>query len=313
MKYSILVAPALFSLCTACGGDAGAPPSGSGATSSTSGAAGASSGAAGATPDVGGVGGSSTAGGAGVSGGAGVNSSGAGGGASGEGVGCDGAAICDKFEGGSLDKTKWTFNGAESLTPTIVSGAGRNGSAALYYSAGDNRGASIFPSAGIPTGKFHARAYVKFSKDMTEMGGHVSYMDAATKPENGVELRLGASSNFQVRELMMDVNLLGSGNEVTQFATGIVEGGDTATHDVVALLKNIWYCIEVMVDPTGEYRVWVDETEIEGLHVTDWRGHKSDWGQAWTHMKFGPHNYSGNIGEVSYDEIAIDVNRIGCD
>lgn len=222
--------------------------------------------------------------------------------------------LCDDFESDSLE-AQWAYTGDPAKTPTLDSTRSHGGAQSLGFLSADTRGAFVFPAAGLPTAnnRVYARTYVSFDQPMAKMGGHVAYLVGANAPENGVEVRLGASRNFSSQEMMVDVNFIGDGQEHTQFSNGDATGQGGSSAPGVALDANRWYCIEALFDgASDEFRAWIDGAEVEGLHVTDWQAGRTDWSPSYAAIKIGVHNYSGDIGPVWFDDVAIGTTRQGC-
>ena len=56
----------------------------------------------------------------------------------------------------------------------------------------------------------------------------------------------------------------------------------------------------------SEIDVWVDDREIPGLHLTDWKQAVYDT------ARFGYEKYAGPDADIWYDDIAIGAEHIGC-
>ncbi|MEM9461681.1 MAG: hypothetical protein AAGF11_46390 [Myxococcota bacterium] len=229
---------------------------------------------------------------------------------------CAGADIlCDDFEDPAGLDPQWAYTGNPANMPVLDDGRAFAGSRSLTFPNTDTQGAFVYPAAGLPTAdnRIYVRAYVSFARPMSEMGGHVSYIVGADQPANGVELRLGASQNFGNGQMMIDVNLLGAGPEYTQFANGDVTGGAPSGARGVSLLADTWYCMEALYDGAAhEFRLWVDGVELPGMHVTDWQAGLTDWSPSYAVMKIGGQNYSGSLGQIWFDDVAMGTQPLGC-
>jgi hypothetical protein len=148
---------------------------------------------------------------------------------------------------------------------------------------------------------------------MKDMGGHVDFIVGATLPENGIEVRLGASKTFGSGVEMLDLNFIGSGSEHSQFSNGDYTGGNGTMKPGVTLDAGRWYCLEGFWNGKGnEFQLWVDEVEVPGLHVTDWGDKTTGWSPMYKVGKVGAQNLSGNAGQLWYDDVAFGTSRIGC-
>ena len=227
---------------------------------------------------------------------------------------CGGAdVLCDDFEDG-LDPA-WAYTGAAGNMPSVDDAVARSGSQSLTFPSTDTQGAFVYPTVGRPTAnnRVHARIYIRFAQPMSAMGGHVSYLVGADAPSNGAEMRLGASTNFGSGEVMVDVNLLGGGPEYTQFSNGDVTGGAPSDNPGIVLEAETWYCMEAVFDgENDEFRLSIDGREVQAMHVTDWQQGVTDWSPSYEIVKIGGQNYSGVLGQVWFDDVAISSMPIGC-
>lgn len=225
---------------------------------------------------------------------------------------CDGAdIICDGFEEGLTEQ--WAYTGNPNNMPVVDGSRAHTGANSLTFPSTDTQGAWVYPVAGLPTAdnQIYVRAYINFERAMSEMGGHVSYIVGADQPANGVEMRLGASQNFGNGQMMIDVNLLGAGPEYTQFANGDVTGGAPSGADGLGLGSDTWYCMEAFYGP-DEFRLWVDGEELMTMHVTDWQQGVAGWSPTYSVMKIGGQNYSGSLGQIWFDDVAMGSQPLGC-
>ena len=126
--------------------------------------------------------------------------------------GAVGIFACDDFEmtaaSAKPDTTKWSIAGNDGITPVVDDKKAHSGTHSLNFAMTDNRGVFISPTKGFPPvgNSFYVRAFINLAKPMKDMGGHVDFIVGATKPENGVEVRLGASQTFGGGIEMMDLN-----------------------------------------------------------------------------------------------------------
>ena len=307
---------------TGLGGSAGAAPTGGSA--GTSGSAGATTGGVGGDGNVGGTGGDGTGGSAGAPGGAGSGPGGTGGGGSGSYTGT--IIIQDNFDASSTIDAKWirfpSFNMSwQPVLDTTRKHSGMNS----VKATGNNVGSFLIPASGqlggmIATGnKFYVRVWVNFEKTTAAIGNHSDFLVGATAQDNsGVELRLGFSSNQSGKPEMLDLNLIGSGPEVTRYSNGFTDGGNPGAFSGmgVQFTPNQWYCFEALFDGAGsEFRLWIDGTENMEMHVRDFSGNgtpRTDWGPMFTYLKIGTQDFSGQIGQVWYDDVFVGTAPIGC-
>jgi hypothetical protein len=340
-----LVAGAALAACSssspdrpAAGGADGAP-SGTGGTTASGGGANTGgfggSGTGGAAP-AGGGGASASGGGAGEAGfDAGASGAPAEGGPSGAGpCGAAGLLVCDEFEttsGTTPDPAKWMAYSASdpSLPAPALDATKFYGGTHSVRTQGTSSGLGSFlvPTASLPaTNRFYVRARIHFEKSTSAMTGHDAFIvGAENRDQSGTELRLGISSSSNSPP-MLDLNLQSpkdGGGEVTRFSNGSTTGGDLSPQpgfSFEAGTPDRWYCVEALFSGTGgvgEFDVWIDDMEISAMHVTDFKARATDpprttWAPTFKYIKIGAQNYSGDIGKIWYDDVAVGTQRIGC-
>jgi hypothetical protein len=261
--------------------------------------------------------GSTGSGGVGQGGSGGANAAGGSPGAGGTGP-CDapGIIVCDDFESGIKN---FQLPAQAQVTVDTTRHHSGNSAIKLAGSSAPSNHISTPPNSIPASNAFYMRAWVNFEKDLTAMGGHVAYIVGSVADDNsGDEVRLGSSKNLKGNP-MIDLNWQGPGHaEITQFSNGDVNGvgGGTDTPGTT-LMANRWYCIEAFFNGRdSEFQLWIDNTEITSLHVTDWAGQRTGTQRAWAptyrFLKVGAQNYSGDVGTVWYDDVAMGTLRIGC-
>jgi hypothetical protein len=309
---------------TGLGGAAGTPTGGNSGTSGAAGTAGApTGGSAGAA--TGGVGGDGMSGASGTGGG-GTAGGGTGGSAGGSGAYTGTIIIQDNFDASAMVDAKWirypSFNMQQQ--PVIDTTRKHSGNNAVK-ATGNNVGSFLIPASGqlggmiVPGNRFFVRVWVNFEKATSAIGNHSDFLVGATSQDNsGVELRLGFSSNQSGKPEMLDLNLIGSGAEVTRYSNGFTDGGNPGAFSGtgVQFVANQWYCIEALFDgAASEFRLWIDGAENMEMHVTDFSGNgtpRLNWAPMFTYLKVGTQDFSGQIGQVWYDDVFVGTAQVGC-
>ncbi len=302
-------------------GAGGGTTTGAGGTTTT-GAGGATTTGAGGTTSTGAgaSGGATGSGGSALTGRGGATATGAGGGAaSGSGgasaVGaCPSNAIfCADFENGSIPAAA-TFYPAylrPSLATymTVDASVGANGSGhSLKITPG-----TFSQMLGVPTGvsSFWTRVYIRTDVDTSMVTGHDTFVAGvdnsanggtaanAGDPNNGIQLRVGE------HECQLELNRNSDDKEILSDA---VNGNSNYTcAGGVAFAKDTWYCLEIFYDgPNSTIRVFVDDSEVTGLHVANLGPYTYDM------FKFGFENYGGTLRNVWYDDVAIAPAQVHC-
>lgn len=311
----------------AMGGSAGA---GVGVAMGGAGGAGGNSGTGGASGVGGvgglGVGGSVTSGGSGgASGGTGGQAAagGTGGSAGAATVGCSGADIvCDDFEAASISAD---FRATAQAMPALSTLRAKSGSQSMLFAPEGNVGRFLTTAAPFPAGgELFVRAYMNFELATVDMSGHTGFIVGATADSNGMELRFGQSQPGCVSmDQVLDLNHIPS--DRTMCSTGLVSGGNPGDfmNAGETLQADTWYCVESYWNTIeGEFRIWVDERELEVLHAdsTSWCPPQqtncqtpTPWPIEFTQVKFGTQVYNGMVGNIWYDDVAYSTTRVGCD
>ncbi len=315
---------------TGLGGSAGQPTGGTSGTSGASGTAGAAvGGSAGAA--TGGSGGDAMGGASGSGGGAGDSSAGAGAGGSGPGAYTGTILVQDNFDaqanGAAPDSAKWQLYPDYNLSQApIVDGARSHSPPNASKSRGNP--SFLIPKQGAvlggmiaPSNKFYVRVWVSFEKATSMVGNHSTFLvGSVAKDNSGTELRLGFSSNQNGKPEMLDLNLQNAtdGGEVTRYSNGFTDGQNSANFPGmgVQFAANQWYCLEALFDGMGsEFRLWIDGTENMEMHVHDFSGNSTPrvaWGPMFNYLKIGTQDYSGQIGQVWYDDVFVGTAQVGC-
>lgn len=301
-------------------GSAGSGASGassSGGTTAGSGAAGASSAGGGST----GSGGSAGSGGAGAPG--------AGGSTGGAPSGM--IIVSDNFDtsaaNASPDLTKWLPPPSGSTNgPTVVSSKAHSApNSASSTGTSSGQGAALIPASGLPTADnhFYVRVWINFAKATSAVMGHAAFLVAgSTLDQSGTELRLGVSIPPGFNTAMVDLNLQnptdGGGGEVTRFSNGFTTGANPLNVDGTTFKADTWTCVEALFDGGhNEFRLWIGGSEVSNMHVTNFAARSTDaprvtWAPSFKFLKIGAQNYSGDIGQVFYDDVVVSSLPVGC-
>jgi len=308
---------------TGFGGSSGAAPSGG--ASGVSGSAGATNGGSA------GLGGTSagTSGASGTAGDAGSNAGGSAG--SGGGAYTGTIIVQDDFNaqanGAAPDSAKWQLYPDYSQPQQPIIDSTRSHSAPNAAKTRGNpsflipRQGAVLGGTIAPSNKFYIRIWVNFEKATSMVGNHSAFLvGAVAKDNSGTELRLGFSSNQNGKPEMLDLNLQNAsdGGEVTRYSNGFTDGGNSANFPGMGVQFNAnqWYCLEALFDGMGsEFRLWIDDVENMDMHVHDFSGNTTPrvaWGPMFNYLKIGTQDYSGQIGQVWYDDVFVGTTPIGC-
>ncbi|XXT16970.1 hypothetical protein WME94_42740 [Sorangium sp. So ce429] len=211
-------------------------------------------------------------------------------------TGSGGCSIfCSDFEGGSLPSELQFFPEylrASAGDYVTLDSSGHSGSRSVKVT-----GSGFSQMLGIPVpSAFWGRVYVK--SDTAIQMGHNTYVAATTgngDPNEGEHIRIG--------EHQCQLEL----NRKTDDAEKLSNGGTYSCDGGVKLAANTWYCLEFNYNgPGSEVRVFVDGTEVEQLHVTNWGPYD------YKLFKLGFEKYHGGNKNMWYDDLALGAERAGC-
>lgn len=210
--------------------------------------------------------------------------------------GCAAASIfCSDFEVDSLPSELVFF--PEYLRNSIgdyvtLDNTGHSGTRSIKVSG---TGFSQMLAVPVPS-TFWGRVYLKSDTDI--QSGHNTYVAAVSgtgDPNDGEHVRIG--------EHQCQLEL----NRKSDDAEKLSNGGKYECSGGVKFVANTWYCLEFYYDGPGrEVRVFVDDTEVDALHVTDWGPYDYKF------FKFGFEKYHGGNKTMWYDDLALGTQRIGC-
>ena len=317
-------------------GTAGTSGTGTGGTGGTGGAT-VGSGGTNMNPDSGGgssTGGASTGGtaGGGSSGSAGATPDAASGDAADTGGGppADGAPpspcvtagseLCEDFETGQLDMTRWKMNKPSASASIAVDDVhAHGGKYAVHIKVVPNQQstAMINESVTFPTASnsFYARMYVYFSPDIPVAGG--------ANPDMHCGFLLGNGNN-NLGNVQAGLGLAGFGSAKQWLSYSIFYANpkfEFGPWSKSVIAANQWQCVEVLEDgsnPNTEIRrVWVEDVELPEL-MTD--SAKAAGGQTnhlppkWASASFGIWEYHPipTLSDMWIDDIRVSTKKIGC-
>ena len=232
-----------------------------------------------------------------------------------------GAALCDDFEtvtgGAAPDAAKWkvltSYSGQPSTVNSVVVDGTQHlrGSQALHVHTATGDPVYIETKALPGSGNhFFVRAFAWFDVDPgARTKGHWgAIVGLGPKPgaSQDAEVRFGGQFDILV------VNY--SPNDALQISSSRDGFYDDGTRTPVRR----WTCFEVEFDGAGsQLRVYMDDVELDRLHVTDWGqfGHMptASWSPSYDKIRVGYQSWNADTPvDVWYDAVAVDTARIGC-
>lgn len=203
--------------------------------------------------------------------------------------------FCSDFEGGSLPSEVQFF--PEYLRARMgefvtLDSTGHSGTRSVKVSGTDF---SQMLGVAVPS-NFWGRIYLKSATDIQM--GHNTYVAAAEgngDPNNGEQIRIGE------HQCQLELNRKSDDKEM------LSNGGMYMCSGGVKLVANTWYCLEFHYDGPGRsVSVFVDGTEVNAMHVTDWGPYD------YKLFKFGFEKYHGGAKTMWYDDLALHSERVGC-
>ncbi|CAN5442472.1 hypothetical protein BH11MYX1_BH11MYX1_54850 [soil metagenome] len=233
-----------------------------------------------------------------------------------------GALLCDDFESGTIDTTRWSLVGKAPVIDTMQAARGTHalhihmlasGTSTTANGASYLKNTKLFPAL---KGAYYARAFIYFSH--LPAGTEYAHWTAFASTTSLGEIRL--SGQYQNSK-----SLWGAGTDSgTNMTTGT---GDWTTNDndpvgsPRAVPTGEWMCIEWMHDSTNDTTAfWWDATEHASLRTTTTKhgGNTNPYTiPDLTGVWFGWQEYQPRVNspqeyEAWIDEIAVDTKRIGC-
>jgi hypothetical protein len=209
---------------------------------------------------------------------------------------CSGGSffVCEDFETPALDTNRWFYNpgnggNASGFAALDKSRAARGKQSLHFHTETNPKGSGSQVKAKSPEPRlangFFLRSFVYFGQPIPDH--HLNYFNVVAPGNDGGMFTVGS----------LDGKL------------GIVEfGPHNGDHAVTAdpLVIGRWVCLEWQVHPsTNEVRVWLDESEVSALHVTDWLP------SAFSDFFLELISYQGTY-DIWIDELAYGPERIGC-
>jgi hypothetical protein len=226
-----------------------------------------------------------------------------------------GAIFCTGFEEGTIPDAAVFYPAYEQATistyMTVDDTVGNHGSShSLKVTPGTNFSQMLGVMTGTPT--FWTRVYIMTdSVNTSAVTGHDTFVAGiddtanggtlanAGDPNNGDAVRVGE------HECQLEINRMVGDTEILSDAVNGVS--DYVCAGGVTFSPGTWYCLETLYDgPDSTIRVFVNGSEVTGLHTTDWGPFVYDM------FKFGFENYSGTPRNMWYDDIVIATQQVGC-
>jgi hypothetical protein len=203
--------------------------------------------------------------------------------------------FCSDFEGGSLPSELQFFpeyQRANMGNFVTLDSTGHSGTHSVKVSGTDF---SQMLGVAVPS-NFWGRIYLKSATDIQM--GHNTYVAAVEgngDPNNGEQIRIGE------HQCQLELNRKSDDKEM------LSNGGMYMCSGGVKLVANTWYCLEFHYDGPGRsVSVFVDGTEVNAMHVTDWGPYD------YKLFKFGFEKYHGDAKTMWYDDLALNSERVGC-
>ncbi len=232
-----------------------------------------------------------------------------------------GLALCDDFEnpaaGGAPDPGTWrvitSYSGQPSTQNRVTIDAEHvaRGSHALHVHT-ETQDPVYLETLQLPSrdNGFYGRVLAYFAQDpgARSKGHWGAFVGLGKQDTQGqdIEVRIGGQFDILV------VNY--SPTDALQLSSS----RDGYYDDGVKLPVGAWTCFEFQfAGASDELRVWMDGSEIERLHVTDWNqfGHGlvANWSPTYDRLRIGYQSWNADTPlDVWYDSVAIDTARIGC-
>ncbi|HXI54559.1 MAG TPA: hypothetical protein VNO55_00745 [Polyangia bacterium] len=203
--------------------------------------------------------------------------------------------FCEDFEAPALDPARWDYIGGNASNGSGFAAvdstrAARGGRSLRLHTELNQKGSGAQVKAKQPDPRlgdgFYLRAFLYFAQPVPDH--HLNYF-------NVVDFTAQTGGMFSLGSLDGKLGMVEFGPH---------NGDHAALGD--PLIVGRWFCVEWQVHPAAsELRVWVDESEVPSLHVTDWSPSR------FTNFFMEFISYQGAY-DLWIDELAYDSQRIGC-
>jgi hypothetical protein len=220
-----------------------------------------------------------------------------------------GTELCDDFESGQLDATKWKINKSNNDTVAVETGLAHSGQYAVHMKlvAGQHNIAQITEGVTFPAmaNTLYARAFVYFSPGIpagvSGNGYHMGYIYASGDNNLG-SVQAGMGSIGPKDFLGYSIYFGPPSHEFGPWSSLTVTGMQ-------------WLCVELYesgTDGVGETRkVWVNDTELMDLRST----YDGQAPPQFDMLSFGVWQYDGNtptLADMWIDDVRVSSRKIGC-
>jgi hypothetical protein len=217
-----------------------------------------------------------------------------------------GTELCDDFESGELDPTKWKIDKTANDSVAVEAGQAHSGRYAVHMklAPGENNHAQITEGVTFPakSDAFYTRAFFYFAPDLPSgMGYHMGYIVGSGRNNLGnVQAGLGSIG---------PKDFLGYS---IYFGPPFHEFGPWSPTTVT---PNTWLCLELYESGSGgveeSRQVWVNDTELPNLRST----YSGQQPPEFNLVSLGIWQYDGatpTLSDVWIDNVRVSAQRIGC-
>jgi hypothetical protein len=220
-----------------------------------------------------------------------------------------GTELCDDFESGALDPSKWSVHKTANDDVVVETGLAHSGKYAVHLKlvAGQTNQAQIIEKVTFPAASnaFYARAFLYFAPDIPVATGtngyHMGFIYASGNNDLGL-VQAGMGSIGPKDFLGYSI----------YFGPPSHEFGPWASLKVSA---NQWTCVELFesgAHGVGETRrVWVDDMELMDLETT----YDGQAPPQFDTLSLGVWQYDGNtptLSDMWIDDVRVSSRKIGC-
>jgi len=224
-------------------------------------------------------------------------------------------ALCEDFEGTSIDTTRWQKQQSTGSTVAIDTTRAARGSHSAHFHTEDNGLSLLHQSATFPApdNTYYVRVFAWFDSMPTEPEWAHWSISGAQADDDEFEVRVGGQFDPQKNK-----NLFGVGTDhgITGDWTNLDEDDGAQPVPVKR-----WVCVEWMHDGAGnETRFWWDGVEHPSLRTSETlHGGTTDpyilphFDQMWVGWWLYQEGTNPDHFDVWLDEVAVDYTRIGCD
>jgi hypothetical protein len=219
-----------------------------------------------------------------------------------------GTELCDDFESGELDPSKWKINKTANDSVAVETGQAHSGKYAVHFKLvpGQTNRSVITEAVTFPakSDAFYTRAFAYFAPDLPTGTGGNGY-------HTGLIYGSGRNNLGKVQAGLGSIGPKDFLGYSIYFGPPFYEFGPWAP----SVTPNTWLCLELYESGSGgveeNRQVWVNDMEIPKLRST----YSGQQPPEFNLVSIGVYQYDGatpTLSDVWIDDVRVSAQRIGC-